>query len=104
MEELEKGILVRSELLERMTSDARHHARHQPTRLTQLDHRNDRGTLFQGGEASVQVGRLWHGATPSVIQRRWCHLLAACPIASPSVEGGSNTRLDTPPHPFTPSP
>src|SRR4051812_31784098 len=68
VEELEEGVLVRRELLERMTLDPRNNPRHQPTRLAHLDHRNDRAILIQRGEASVQIGWLWHGATPSVIQ------------------------------------
>ena len=82
VEELEEGVLVRSELFERMTREPRDYARHQPTGLAHLDHYDDRVILIQRGKASVQVGWFGHGAAPSVVQRRWCHLLAACPIAS----------------------
>src|SRR4051794_29695772 len=68
VEELEEGVLVRRELLERMTRDPWDDPRHQPAGLAHLDHRDDRLFLIQRGEASVQIGWLWHGATPSVIQ------------------------------------
>src|SRR3954454_5375487 len=55
VEEVEEGILVGSEFLERMTRDPRHHPRHQPARLAHLDHRDNRMILIQRGEASVQV-------------------------------------------------
>jgi hypothetical protein len=55
VEELEEGVLVGSELLERMTRDPRDHPRHQPARLAHLDHRDDCMILIQRGEASVQV-------------------------------------------------
>jgi hypothetical protein len=55
VEELEEGVLVRSEFLERMTGNPRDSPRHQPTRLAHLDHRDDRMILIQRGEASVQV-------------------------------------------------
>src|SRR3954453_5763080 len=83
VEELEEVVLVRNNLLERMTGDPRDYPRHQPTRLAQLDHRDNRVVLIQRGKASVQVSWFGHGAAPSLIQRRWCHLLAAGPIASP---------------------
>src|SRR4051794_8714368 len=76
VEELEEGDLVRSELFERLTRDPRDDPRHQLARLAHLDHRDDRMILVQSGEALVQVSWLWHGAAPSVAQRRWC-------IASP---------------------
>src|SRR6185503_14346636 len=83
VEELEEGVLVRSKLFERMTRDPRNNPRHQPTRLAHLDDRDNRVVLIQRGKASVQVGWFWHRAAPSLVQRRWCHLLAAGPIASP---------------------
>src|SRR4051794_29666614 len=55
VEELEEGGLVGSELLERMTRDPRDHLRHQPARLAQLDHGDNRMILIQRGKASVQV-------------------------------------------------
>src|SRR3954467_571077 len=59
VEELEEGVLVGSEFLERMTRDPRHHPRHpprhQPARLAHLDHRDNRMIVIQRGEASVQV-------------------------------------------------
>ena len=52
-------------------------------RLAQLDDGNDCAILVQGDEGPAQVVQLGHRGTPSVIcQRRWCHLLAACPIPS----------------------
>jgi hypothetical protein len=55
VEELEEGVLVRSEFLERMTRDPWHHPRHQPAGLAHLDHRDDRAVLIQRGKASAQV-------------------------------------------------
>src|SRR5882672_2390803 len=60
-----------------------------------LDDGNDRAILVQGDEGPAQVVRLGHQGTPSVtcLQRRWCHLLAACPIPSRRRrEKGSNPR------------
>src|SRR6266576_1384849 len=55
----------------------------QPARLAQLDDGDDCAILVQGDEGPAQVIQLGHQGTPSVIcQRRWCHLLAARPIAS----------------------
>src|SRR5215203_2335631 len=55
VEELEKSVLVRSELFERLTRDPRNPPRHQPTRLAHLDHGDNRMFLIQRGETSVQV-------------------------------------------------
>src|SRR6202030_2902280 len=70
-------------LLARLTHNAGKYTGYQPTRLAQLDDGNDRAILVQGDEGPAQVIQLGHNGTPSVIcQRRWCHLLAACPIPS----------------------
>src|SRR4051794_41717477 len=55
VEELEKGVLVRRELFERLTRDPWDYPRHQPAGLAHLDHRDNRMILIQRGEASVQV-------------------------------------------------
>src|ERR1700730_2629435 len=50
---------------------------------SQLDWGNDCAILVQGDEGPAQVIQLGHNGTPSVIcQRRWCHLLVACPVPS----------------------
>jgi hypothetical protein len=58
----------------------------EPLRLAHLDHCDDRAILLEGGEgpARVKMMMLRHGRAPSVAveQRRWCHALAALPIAS----------------------
>src|SRR5712672_1475192 len=74
---------TRLQLLERLTLNAGKHPGNQPARLAHLDDGNDRAILVQGDEGPAQVVRLGHQGTPSVrLQRRWCHLLAACPIPS----------------------
>ena len=55
VEELEEGVLVGSEFLERMTRNPRDYPRHQPARLAHLDHCDNRMFLVQSCEASVQV-------------------------------------------------
>src|ERR1700730_16044870 len=58
---------------------------------SQLDWGNDCAILVQGDEGPAQVIQLGHNGTPSVIcQRRWCHLLVACPI--PSLGIGSSRQ------------
>src|ERR1700731_3696382 len=81
------------QLLARLTLNAGKHTANQPARLAQLDHGNDGAILVQGDEGPAQVIQLGHQGTPSVIcQRRWCHLLAACPIPSlgPAVKGATS--------------
>src|SRR4051794_34534886 len=74
---------ARSQLFARLTLNAGKHAGNQPARLAQLDDGNDCAILVQGDEGPAQVVLLGHRGTPSVIcQRRWCHLIAACPIPS----------------------
>src|SRR6202040_652971 len=71
----------------------------QPARLAQFDDGNDCAILVQGDEGPAQVVQLGHRGTPSVIcQRRWCHLLAACPIPSLRWRGESaaNSSLKMP--------
>src|SRR5258708_17332852 len=58
----EQRLLVRREFLQRMSVDARNDRRNKPARLAQLDDRNERAILLQGGEGSAQVVRLWHEA------------------------------------------
>src|SRR5260370_24794849 len=74
---------TRLQLLARLALNAGKHTGNQPARLAQLDNGNDRAILVQGDEGSAQVVGLGHQGTPSVrLQRRWCHLLAACPLPS----------------------
>jgi hypothetical protein len=55
----------------------------QPARLAHLNDRDHCAILVQSSEASAEIIGLWHGAPSSVrLQRRWCHSLAARPIAS----------------------
>jgi hypothetical protein len=55
------------------------HTPNQPTRLTYLDHGNDRGVLLNGDTAPVQVVP---AGTPSVSGSDDVHPLAAQPAAS----------------------
>src|SRR4029077_10520277 len=84
MQQAKKPFRTRFQLLLRLTLNAGKHPGNQPARLAQLDDGNDRAILVQGDEGPAQVVRLGHKGTPSVsyLQRRWCHLLAACPIPS----------------------
>src|SRR5580693_5537505 len=81
MQQAKKPFRTRFQLLLRLTLNAGKHTANQPARLAQLDDGNDCAILIQGDEGPAQVIQLGHNGTPSVIrQRRWCHLLAACPI------------------------
>src|SRR6478752_10569426 len=83
MQQAKKPFRTRFQLLLRLTLNAGKHPGNQPARLAQLDDGNDCAILVQGDEGPAQVVQLGHRGTPSVIcQRRWCHLLAACPIPS----------------------
>src|SRR5271155_162211 len=82
MQQGKQPFWVRLQLLAGLALNAGKHTGNQPTRLAHLDDGNDRAILVQGDEGPAQVVRLGHRGTPSVHQRRWCHLLAACPIAS----------------------
>src|SRR6202043_2574276 len=83
MQQAKKPFRTRFQLLLRLTLNAGKPPGNQPARLAQFDDGNDCAILVQGDEGPTQVVQLGHRGTPSVIcQRRWCHLLAACPIPS----------------------
>src|ERR1700726_3464779 len=83
MQQAKKPFRTRFQLLLRLTLNAGKHPGNQPARLAQLDDGNDCAILVQGDEGPAQVVQLGHRGTPSAIcQRRWWHLLAACPIPS----------------------
>jgi len=66
-----------------MTLDPGDNCGNQLARLADLDHRDQCAILVESGQASAEVVHLRHGAPLSVcLQRRWCHSLAARPIAS----------------------
>jgi hypothetical protein len=63
--------------------NAGNHPGNQPTRLAHLDDGNDRAIFGPGRRgtcSSRSAGASGHCI--SQLQRRWCHLLVACPIAS----------------------
>jgi hypothetical protein len=62
MQQLQQGVLVDGELLQRLTVDARDDARNKPTRKTHFDDGDQRAVRLEGGEASAQVIQLLHGA------------------------------------------
>src|ERR1700730_8526701 len=84
MQQAKQPFGTRLQFLARLTLNAGKYTGDQPARLAHLDDRNDCAILVQGDEGPAQVVRLGHKGTPSVsyLQRRWCHLLAARPIAS----------------------
>src|SRR5271169_1416209 len=82
MQQGKQPFWVRLQLLAGLALNAGKHTGNQPTRLAHLDDGNDRAILVQGDEGPAQVVRLGHRGTPCWIQRRWCHFLAARPIAS----------------------
>src|SRR6516165_1681691 len=86
MQELQQRFLVGVELLKGLAFDARNHRRNEPLRLAHLDHGDDCAILLESGEglARVKLTMLRHGELHRVAveQRRWCHALAARPIAS----------------------
>src|SRR5580704_204974 len=82
MQQGKQPFWVRLQLLAWLALNAGKHTGNQPTRLAHLDDGNDRAILVQGDEGPAQVVRLGHRGTPCWIQRRWCHFLAARPIAS----------------------
>src|SRR6266404_5941340 len=88
---------TRLQLLAWLALNAGKHTGNQPTRLAHLDDGNDRAILVQGDEGPAQVVRLGHQGTPCWIQRRWCHFLAARPIAS---LGPRPTNLRLSPNPL----
>src|SRR4029077_3180044 len=80
MQQTKQPFGTRLQLLARLTLNAGKYTGYQPTRLAQLDDGNDCAILVQGDQGPAQVIQLGHNGTPSVIcQRRWCHLLVACP-------------------------
>src|SRR5215468_12730728 len=83
MQQGEQPFWARIQLLAWLTLNAGKHAGNEPARLAQLDDGNDRAILIQGDEGPAQVIWLGHRGTPSIrLQRRSCHFLVACPIAS----------------------
>src|SRR5580693_2485313 len=82
MQQAKQPFCTRLQLLAWLALNAGKHTGNQPTRLAHLDDGNDRAILVQGDEGPAQVVRLGHRGTPCWIQRRWCHFLAARPIAS----------------------
>src|SRR5260370_20329011 len=60
--------------------------RDEPLRLAYLDHGDHCVILLEGGEGLARIKRLRHGVLRRFVeQRRRCHTLAACPIASSSL-------------------
>src|SRR5271169_12120 len=91
MQQAKQPFWTRLQLLARLTLNAGKHTGNQPTRLAHLDDGNDRAILIQGDEGPAQslpqrrLGSFgWGiGALHQLdAQRRWCHFLAACLIAS----------------------
>jgi hypothetical protein len=62
----EQGLLVRVQLLERLTLDAWNGPGDQPTRLAQLDDGDQRAVLLERDKRPAQVVWLGHGAAPWV--------------------------------------
>src|SRR5262249_53360914 len=95
MQQAKQPFWARLQLLARLTLNTRNDATNQPARLAQLDDGNDRAILIQGDEGPAQIVWLGHRGTPSIrLQRRSCHFLVACPIASigPAVNGTAVER------------
>src|SRR5580704_2341602 len=86
IQKLQQCFLVCLELLERLAFDPRNNRRDEPLRLAHLDHGDDCVILLEGGEGLARIKRLRHGVLRRFVeQRRRCHTLAACPIASSSL-------------------
>src|SRR5712672_3223695 len=89
MQQAKQPFCTRLQLLARLALNAGKHTGNQPARLAHLDDGNDRAILVQGDEGPAKSFGWGIGALHRFTQRRWCHLLAACPIASlgPTSEG-----------------
>src|SRR6478736_2945923 len=61
IKQLQQGILVDLELLQRLALDARHDARNEPTRQAHLNHCDQRTVRLQGDEGPAQIVQLLHG-------------------------------------------
>src|ERR1700730_13589185 len=86
IQKFQQCFLVGLELLERLAFDPRNNRRDEPLRLAHLDHSDHCVILLEGGEGLARIKRLRHGVLRRLFeQRRRCHTLAACPIASSSL-------------------
>ena len=72
LQQSEQRLLVRLELLQRVSLDPRNNPGDESARLAHLDNGDDCVTLLQSSEASAQVVWLRHGALHRLISRRWC--------------------------------
>src|SRR5712664_3560431 len=61
IEQLQQGVLVDIELLQRLALDARHNPGNEPARKAHLDHGDQRAIRFERREGSAQVVQLLHG-------------------------------------------
>jgi hypothetical protein len=66
LEKAEQRLLVGFELLERLPLDAGDDPGHEPTRLAQLDDRDERAVRLEGSKAPAQAIRIRHGSAPPV--------------------------------------